>query len=459
MNKIYKKSKKIGLIYIMASVIVCFGIMLGDGWFYNIISETFYKDYYTLYINGEKAGSSLNEKTLEEAYRAARIRINYESDELKFVDADMEIKKTKRLRASTNDKYEIEKLSYDMLCESINSDMKKAYVINVDGYILTLESLSEVIYMFNEVKNTYTEDDGFQNYMNVNEKFGRTYITLDVAKSGLQVNDVPTVSASENANGMDDVAADEVNSETADGVKNVQFGENVEIIPCYVDRKQMDNVNDELLKSKTGTEAITVIVDERKTYTEEYVVDTQYVYNDNLYNTEQNVIQNGSNGTKEIAADITYKNGVEVNRVIIKETVIKEAVPQIIELGTVNPPTYVKPIKGGRFSSGYGFRWGTTHKGIDWACNVGTDVFASCDGKVIQAGWVNGYGYCVTLQHSDGNKTRYAHLSKILVSAGQRVSQYETIALSGNTGNSTGPHVHFEIIVDGAAVNPYEIMQ
>ena len=68
---------------------------------------------------------------------------------------------------------------------------------------------------------------------------------------------------------------------------------------------------------------------------------------------------------------------------------------------------------------------------------------------------MNGYGYCVTLKHSDGKCTRYGHLSEVLVSEGQSVSQSDVIALSGNTGNSTGPHVHFEIIEDGVQVNPF----
>ena len=99
-------------------------------------------------------------------------------------------------------------------------------------------------------------------------------------------------------------------------------------------------------------------------------------------------------------------------------------------------------------------RWGRMHKGIDWATPVGTAVRASCGGTVVSAGWSSGYGYCITLRHPDGRQTRYAHLSKILVSAGQHVDQNERIALSGNTGRSTGPHLHFEIIINGSQVNP-----
>lgn len=131
-----------------------------------------------------------------------------------------------------------------------------------------------------------------------------------------------------------------------------------------------------------------------------------------------------------------------------------EAIPQIIERGTMTPPTYIKPLSGGRLSSGFGARWGSVHKGIDWACPIGTAIMASSGGTVVQAGWFSSYGNCVTIRHPDGKQTRYAHLSRVLVSAGQSVQQGQKIALSGNTGWSTGPHVHFEIIVNGRQVNP-----
>ena len=94
------------------------------------------------------------------------------------------------------------------------------------------------------------------------------------------------------------------------------------------------------------------------------------------------------------------------------------------------------------------------HKGVDWSCPVGTAIKASCSGTVARAGWASGYGYVVYINHPDGRQTRYAHLSKILVNVGQTVKQGDKIALSGNTGRSTGPHVHFEILINGSQVNP-----
>ena len=87
----------------------------------------------------------------------------------------------------------------------------------------------------------------------------------------------------------------------------------------------------------------------------------------------------------------------------------------------------------------------TGHKGIDYACPEGTPVLASESGNVVYAGYDNtGYGYMVKIKHADGNTTLYAHLSKIVVYVGQKVERSQVIGYSGNTGNSTGPHLHFE---------------
>ena len=99
------------------------------------------------------------------------------------------------------------------------------------------------------------------------------------------------------------------------------------------------------------------------------------------------------------------------------------------------------------------------HKGVDWSCPVGTAIMASSGGTVTQAGWFSSYGYCVTLRHPDGRQTRYAHLSKVLVKAGQSVAQGQKIGLSGNTGRSTGPHLHFEILINGSQVNPMKYLE
>ncbi len=205
---------------------------------------------------------------------------------------------------------------------------------------------------------------------------------------------------------------------------------------------------------------LSVVYTMQEYYEEDYEADVQYVDNDSWYTTQSKVIQEPSAGHRKVVALVTYNDNSEEGREIEKEEVTYKAVPKIVERGTIVPPTYIKPISGGRLTSGFGKRNRPTrgassfHKGVDWATPVGTSVVASSSGTVTRAGWGSGYGYCVYIHHSDGKDTRYGHLSKVLVSVGQSVTQGQRIALSGNTGVSTGPHLHFEILVNGAQVNP-----
>lgn len=105
-------------------------------------------------------------------------------------------------------------------------------------------------------------------------------------------------------------------------------------------------------------------------------------------------------------------------------------------------------------SSYYGMRNGSMHTGVDFAAAAGTSIYAWKDGKVKSAGWSGGYGNFIIVEHSDGTVSRYAHCSGFAVSAGQSVVKGQTIGYVGSTGNSTGPHLHFEIKVNGNFVNP-----
>lgn len=121
---------------------------------------------------------------------------------------------------------------------------------------------------------------------------------------------------------------------------------------------------------------------------------------------------------------------------------------------TADGATVVFPTSG-RFTSGYGARWGATHEGIDIADPIGTPVLAVMDGEVISAGGANGFGQWVRVRHDDGSISVYGHVHTINVSVGQRVTAGEQIATIGNEGRSTGPHLHFEMRPGGGgAVDP-----
>ncbi|HEV8036772.1 M23 family metallopeptidase [Yoonia sp.] len=113
------------------------------------------------------------------------------------------------------------------------------------------------------------------------------------------------------------------------------------------------------------------------------------------------------------------------------------------------------PVKSNfRYTSGFGPRWGRLHAGTDFAAPIGTPIYATADGVITHAGWSSGYGRLIKIQHDFGIETRYAHLNAMDVRVGQRVSRGERIGAMGNSGRSTGPHLHYEVRVNGNPVNP-----
>lgn len=204
---------------------------------------------------------------------------------------------------------------------------------------------------------------------------------------------------------------------------------------------------------------------EQKYYEESYDAEVVVIDVDTWYTNQIEVLTKPSAGFRKVVVNVSYVDNKEVSREILKEEVVQEAVAKVMKRGTKIPPTYIWPIVGGRQTSGFGPRKApkkgasTNHKGVDWATPTGTPVKASCGGTVTKAGWGSGYGYVVYIDHADGKQTRYAHLSRVLVSVGQKVKQGDRIALSGNTGVSTGPHLHFEMRINGTPVNPLKYLK
>ena len=181
---------------------------------------------------------------------------------------------------------------------------------------------------------------------------------------------------------------------------------------------------------------------------------------DKYYKGDTIVEQEGRDGVQIFEGSITKKSGVEIDRKETGKEVVRKVQDKIILVGTAERPksaptgTFAMPIDTFVHTSGYGPRWGRIHRGIDLAARTGTPIYASDGGTVTRAGWYSSYGQCVEIDHGNGKVTRYAHCSRILVSAGEKVYQRQNIALVGNTGNSYGSHLHFEIMVNGNHVDP-----
>lgn len=210
----------------------------------------------------------------------------------------------------------------------------------------------------------------------------------------------------------------------------------------------------------------------RITVTEEEQIDydiTQQV------NPDQNVgytrvLQEGREGLQNVTYEVILVDGLETERNILNTERIQDPVTEIIEVGgnrplEVIPQNSGAPVTSGAFawptsgsntagSPGWMGYYGHTGQDIAWSGCYGAPVYASASGTVVASGWGGWYGYRVIINHGGGYQTLYAHCSQLYVSVGQTVEQGQTIGAIGRTGNTTGPHLHFEVRINGTPVNP-----
>ena len=244
---------------------------------------------------------------------------------------------------------------------------------------------------------------------------------------------------------------------------NVTITDDVSIDPVTAkvsDFNDYDTAIDYFVDDQGRSKIFNIKTTEIAVYDMPVAFETTYEESDSIYQGETQVKNEGQNGTKQVIASLTRENGQETGRTIINETVTQQPVNKVIYTGTKEKPswyptgTFIKPATG-RFSSGFGRRWGRQHQGIDIAGSYGSDIVAADGGTVIYAGYnSSGYGNLVKIDHGNGYVTYYGHNSSLCVSVGDKVYQGQVIAKMGSTGRSTGNHCHFEVRVNGTPVNP-----
>lgn len=475
--------KNFRLKYAISAMTCCIALLC----FVPILGNTYglATTYCEVRLDGEVIGAVSDPSVVDQAFLDARAQIARETKGLVLANVACDFEQVEKLVGSTLEQKELQNVIYDLLQEKVKTAKQKHYLVKVNEFTVNLATMDEVKELLTAALEPFDPDGMFQ-----------VEVVSDTSRE-LNAFTVQVVPKGEIAEG--------------DGLKALNFFEKVEIAEAYIDTDQLtglpeaiDSVTKETEKNQTyevqAGDTLSVIANSRgylvdevlalnpgltrdamlhigdeiivsvpepelsilttiqSTYEEDYYAETQYIENDSWYTTQSEVRQEAVPGHHEVTVLTTSKNDVETSREVIEENVMVEPVPEIIEKGTQTPPTYIKPITGGTLTSTFKWRWGRMHKGVDWAVPTGTAVRASCGGTVVSAGWASGYGYCVTLRHPDGRMTRYGHLSKILVSAGQKVDQNQKIALSGNTGRSTGPHLHFEILINGSQVNPLQYL-
>lgn len=484
-------------------------------------------NFFTVRLNGIEVGHLGTADGLDSLVAEARRRAvaDIGSDELVFIDARLDAPGSEKIWARVDDRETVMRNMVDVMRASARETLHRSYSVKINETCVNLSSYEDVHELLERALAPYNAQDRYQVDLELD---GDREINVLEAVVSLRAEAPEEGASLRQAAGLEadldemfaavEPVVEKGFADYGDILTDIDFAEKIEVAEAYLLEDALDTVTEavDLVTKEQETQVIykvvsgdtlsqicltndipmdelvaindaledentmirvdqelvlnvpepelSVIWKQEQVYTEDYEAEVQYIPNDTWYTTQKETRQEPSAGRRQVAALVTYRNGQETGREILKEQVYAEAVPKIVERGTKIPPTYVKPIAGGRLSSGFGARSAptrgasTNHKGVDWAVPIGTTVVASNAGTVVHAGWASGYGYAVYINHSDGRQTRYGHLSKVLVKPGQTVSQGERIALSGNTGRSTGPHLHFEIRIGGSAVNPLKYL-
>lgn len=204
---------------------------------------------------------------------------------------------------------------------------------------------------------------------------------------------------------------------------------------------------------------LTIKSEERLTQYERVPYSVMYENVDSMYVNESIVITEGKEGKIEVEYALFKENGILQEVKIVDKRTIEEPREMVVLKGTMEIPAKGSgilswPTNGGIISSFYGQRWGSFHYGIDISRTDDYDILAADNGVIIYAGWRDGYGKTVIIDHGNGYETLYAHLSIIDVTIGETIAKGQKIGIMGNTGRTTGTHLHFEVIINGESRNP-----
>ncbi len=250
-------------------------------------------------------------------------------------------------------------------------------------------------------------------------------------------------------------------------VENAQntsaFVDSVEVVDSFCLTKDMATKEE----VETAVNNLQVKTVSTVTTESEVAYSTKTLYTSKELRGYESVETEGVNGLKKETAVVETLNGQETTKTVIERIVLKDPVQKVVVKGTAVPRSsatqranaksagLICPMNKGDISKISSY-WGDGrgHQGMDLCGTTGKPIFSAQAGKVTFAGWDGAYGYSVVVDHGNGLKTRYAHASSLCVKKGETVSQGQQIAKVGNTGRSTGPHLHFEVIKNGSRVNP-----
>ncbi len=309
-----------------------------------------------------------------------------------------------------------------------------------------LEKSTEVKFFISEGEGLTSKEEAFENFKKNNPRYEKAYV---VSIGG---NEIFCLKSLEE---IEEIKNDILSLYHEEFAVSVDFSGELKVEEKYILKEEFSE-KEEAKEILSSFPVETVI---KKSIYEVVPYGVIYVEDEELYVGERVVLTTGRSGEKYVEYTTVKINGNEVDTRITWETTINVMENEIIKVGKKPLPkgvargNFINPVEGFKTSS-FGSRWGRMHNGLDIGSAMGTPIYASDGGEVIYSGWMSGYGYLVQINHKNGYVTYYAHCSKLHVKVGEQVAQGDLIADIGSTGNSTGPHLHFEVRLNNVPQNP-----
>jgi len=361
-----------------------------------------------------------------------------------------------------------EPVSKEELIKTLGANLEwvvQATALTINGSpkmkVATPEQAEEIL---DKLKEEFTVDSEDKELLALNFEEDVTLTPVDVKLEELVD---PALAVTLILNGTDKIEKYKVVK--GDTLWDIAYANNMTVTELKEANPELKNdilsISQELKLVKTEP-MVHVVTDVQMIKEENIPFDTKYITDSNLWRGQSSVKEAGKSGKQRVTYKIVEKNGIEIDREILEQEVLEEPKTKVVYQGTKvmvasrgggGDGQLAWPLRG-RITSGYGGRRLGYHTGMDIDGVTGDQVFAAGSGIVISAGWAGNYGYCIDIDHGDGLMTRYAHLSKMDVKISQKVSRGDLIGRVGNTGRSTGSHLHFEVRVNGVHTNPIKYL-
>ena len=417
--------------------------------------STMYSTSYAVTVDGEYIGRVAEQEMVEKAIRTVESQGTRMLGTKFQVEGEVDYQFALTLKSDLSSQGDMEDYFYDQL-DAVSMELRM-YDVRVNGESMGIVKNYEMLNKtLEDIKKKYINDQTISAEFVENVRLEPVY-SADVVSTIGELQE----RLAENTTGETTYTV--VSGDTFNAIahaNDMAVSDLKELNPdVNINRLRIGDV----LNVKEYIPKLSVRTVEDQVYYEPIACPVVKVEDSSMYKGDTKVLVQGTEGEALVNATVTYVNGNEKERQVNSSTTLREPTTTTMAVGTKEKPKtaskgyYIWPASG-RINSYFGGRYifgsNSYHSGIDIKVSYGQAIKAADGGTVTFSGWKGTYGKLVIIKHDNGTQTYYAHNSSLLVSAGDKVYQGQTIAKGGSTGRSTGNHCHFEVRVGGKAVNP-----